>query len=95
VVCFLVSFDRSEVPTHTDGVGSFAFKISILCQIFRFSCLGVVSLPCECSWAIKLSAATVVARTGSPRRQSCKCCFGGIILKVETVPVRGSLQPWR
>jgi hypothetical protein len=51
---FLVSFDSSEVP-------SFAFKISFLCQIFKFSCLCRVSLPCEWSWAIRLSTAIVVA----------------------------------
>jgi hypothetical protein len=36
-------------------------NISISCRIFRFSRLGVVSLPCEWSWAIRLQAATVVA----------------------------------
>jgi hypothetical protein len=45
VVCFLVSFDRSEVPTHT--VGSFALKILFLCRIFKFLLLGLVSLLCE------------------------------------------------
>jgi hypothetical protein len=29
-------------------------------------------------------------RTGSPLRRSCKCCFGGKILKMGTVPVRSS-----
>jgi hypothetical protein len=59
-ICVLVSIDRSEVPTHTKRV-RLLFKISISCRIFRFSRFGVVSLPCEWSWAIRLSAATVVA----------------------------------
>jgi hypothetical protein len=43
-------------------VGSFTFKISFSCRIFRFSRLGVVSLLCARSWAIRLSVASVVAR---------------------------------
>jgi hypothetical protein len=35
------------------GACSFAFKISFSCRIILFSCLGVVSLSCESSWAIK------------------------------------------
>jgi hypothetical protein len=53
-----VAFDSSYIPVY--GIGSFAFKISISCRMFRFPRLGVVSLPCEWSWAIRLSAATVV-----------------------------------
>jgi hypothetical protein len=34
-------------------------NISFSFRIFRFSRLGVVSLPCEWSWAIRLSAAPV------------------------------------
>jgi hypothetical protein len=46
-------------------MGSFAFKISISCQIFIFSRLIIVSLPCDWSWAIGLSAASVVAVLGA------------------------------
>jgi hypothetical protein len=42
VVCFLVSFDRSDISTHQEW-GSFAFKSLFSYRIFRFSCLGVVS----------------------------------------------------
>jgi hypothetical protein len=28
----------------------FAFKITLSCRIFRFSCIGVLGLPCELSW---------------------------------------------
>jgi hypothetical protein len=35
-------------------VCAFALNISISFRIFRFSRLGVVSLPCEWSWAISL-----------------------------------------
>jgi hypothetical protein len=59
VVCFLVLFDNSEVCTHTRSV-SFAFRISVKCKIFRFSRLGVVSLPCEWSWAMRLSVTSVL-----------------------------------
>jgi hypothetical protein len=64
---------------------SFAFKISMLCWIFRFLRLGVVSLPCEWSWAIRLFAASVVAPyySRSPLWSSCKCCFWRTILKME------------
>jgi hypothetical protein len=65
VVCFLVSYDRSEVE-RTCGVYLFIwFKTSISGQILWFSRLGVVSLPCEFSWAIRLSVATVVAPYGA------------------------------
>jgi hypothetical protein len=40
-----VSFDTSEVATPY-GACSFAFKISILCRIVRFSRLGVASILC-------------------------------------------------
>jgi hypothetical protein len=48
---FFVSFDSSEVPTHTEHVH----------LLFRFSHLSVASLLCEWSWAIRLSAAIFVA----------------------------------
>jgi hypothetical protein len=57
---FFVSIDRSDVATPY-GAGSFDFKISFSCRIFRFSRLGVGSLLCEWSWTIRLSAASVVA----------------------------------
>jgi hypothetical protein len=68
---------------------SFAFKILLSCRLV------VASLPCEWRWAIRLSAAHVVAHacsTGSPLRRSYKCCFGGQILKTEVL-VRSTLQP--
>jgi hypothetical protein len=61
VICFLVSFDRSDISTHQERV-LLLFKSSFSCQIFRFSCLGVVSLHCEWSWALSLYAATVIAQ---------------------------------
>jgi hypothetical protein len=89
---FLVSFNRFEVPTHMEwALLLLQFRLAKVSILH----LGVVSLLCEWSWDIRLSAATVVAPsvTVSPRRRSFKCCFGGIILKMETVPVRDSLQP--
>jgi hypothetical protein len=56
-------------------VGSFAFKISISCRIFQFLRLGVVSMPCEWSWAIKLSAATVVAPYWEPKAALTQMLF--------------------
>jgi hypothetical protein len=50
-----VSFDRSEVDTSY-GAYSFAFNISFLCRIFRFSRFGVVCLLCESIDSIRLSA---------------------------------------
>jgi hypothetical protein len=43
---FLMSFDRSEVYSHKKRV-SFAFKISISCQIFQFFRLGIVCSGCK------------------------------------------------
>jgi hypothetical protein len=42
VVCYLVSFDRSEVPTPNRAV-RLLFKFIFLCRIFRFSHLSLVS----------------------------------------------------
>jgi hypothetical protein len=56
-ILFFVSIDWSE-GFYTCEACLFAFKISISCRIFRFSLLGIVSLPCEWRWAIRLSAAT-------------------------------------
>jgi hypothetical protein len=53
---FLASFDRSEVPTHKERV-HLILKFRLRVE-FRFSRRGVVSLPCEWSWAIRLSAAS-------------------------------------
>jgi hypothetical protein len=58
-VGFLVSFDRSEVSTRVDRV-HFSLKFRFRVEFFLFSRLGVVSLLCEWSWAIRLSATTVV-----------------------------------
>jgi hypothetical protein len=87
----MVSIDRSHVATPY-GAGSFACKISFSCQIFWFSRLGVGSLHCELSWAIRLSAASVVAPyyKGSHYMQML---FWRKILKMSTVPVRGSYSP--
>jgi hypothetical protein len=52
--------DRSYV-SNPSGASLFAFKISLLYRIFRFSCLRRASLHCELIWAINLSAATFVA----------------------------------
>jgi hypothetical protein len=56
-ICFLVSIDRSEVPAHKKRV---RLLISFSCRIFDFLLLGVVSLPCEWSWANRLSAAILL-----------------------------------
>jgi hypothetical protein len=56
-------------------VGYFAFKISISCRTFRFLHLGVVSLSCEWSWAIRLSAATVVAPHLEPKTALMQMLF--------------------
>jgi predicted phosphohydrolase len=42
---------------------------------FRFSRLGVVSLPCRWSWAIRLSAANVVARFWEPKAALMQMLF--------------------
>jgi hypothetical protein len=93
---FFISIDRSHIAIPY-GSGSFAFKISFLCRICQFSRLSVPvdSLLCEWSWAIRLSTASVVAPYYSriPLRGSCKCCFGGKFLKMNTVPVKGSCRP--
>jgi hypothetical protein len=50
---FLMQFDRSEVSKHKEQVHlllTFRFRA----EFFRFSRLGLVSLPCEWSWAIRL-----------------------------------------
>jgi hypothetical protein len=57
---FFVSFDRSVVSTHEER-GHLFLKFYYTCQLFRFSRLDVVSLLCEWSWAIRLSAASVLA----------------------------------
>jgi hypothetical protein len=54
---FLVSIDRSEVPTHTKRV-RLLLKFWFRVEFFDVR-LGVVSLPCEWSWAIRLPTATV------------------------------------
>jgi hypothetical protein len=49
VVCFLVSFDRSEVYRHTERV-RLLLKLRFRNEFLDFFRLGVVSLPCEWSW---------------------------------------------
>jgi hypothetical protein len=62
VVCYLVSFDRSEFSEVCIPAERVCLVLKALCRVefFLFSCLGVVRLPCEWSWAIRLSAAIVV-----------------------------------
>jgi hypothetical protein len=79
--------DRS----YTFWSRSFAFKISFSCPIFRFLRLGVVSLPVGGAGLLDFPQLMLYPRTGSPLRRSCKCCFCGKILKVDTVPARGAL----
>jgi hypothetical protein len=62
LVCFLVSFDSSEVPTPTEFV-HLLLTILFSCRIFGFLRFGAVSLPCEWSWAIRLSAAIHYCRS--------------------------------
>jgi hypothetical protein len=57
---------RKILHFYTSGVGSFAFKSSFSYLIFRFLCQAVVSLLCEWSWAIRISAATAVAPYWEP-----------------------------
>jgi hypothetical protein len=56
-----------------------------------FTCFRVECLLCELIWATsRLSPASVVASYWNPTiRGSIKDTFGGEILKMETVPVRG------
>jgi hypothetical protein len=78
-IYFLVSIDRSEVPTPTNGV-----RLRLKIQNSRFLRLGVVSLP----WVelgIRLSSATYWEPTTALMHMPH--------MPMETVPVRGSLQP--
>jgi hypothetical protein len=58
-ICFLVSIDIHLKFLHLMEP-LVCFEISFSSRIFLFSRLGVVSLPCEWSRAIRLSAAPVV-----------------------------------
>jgi hypothetical protein len=60
MVCFLGSFNRSEVCIHAERV-RLLLKFRFRVEFFDF----VVSLPCEWSWAIRLSAAIVVSPEGA------------------------------
>jgi hypothetical protein len=42
-----ILYNRSKMLSLAELGKAFAFKISILCRIFKFLCLGIVSLPCE------------------------------------------------
>jgi hypothetical protein len=57
---FLLSYDSSEVPTHAELV-YLLFNFRFRVEFFLFSRLSIASLLCEWSWAIRLSAAIVVA----------------------------------
>jgi hypothetical protein len=50
VVCFLVSFDRSEVSTHKDRV-YLLLKFRFRVKFFRFSRLGVPVVSLLCEWS--------------------------------------------
>jgi hypothetical protein len=60
---------------YTPGGGSFAFKSSFSYLIFRFSCQAVVSLICEWSWAIRISAATVISPYWEPKAAPMEMLF--------------------
>jgi hypothetical protein len=62
---FLVSIDGSEVPTPYGAV-RLHFKFRFRVDFFLFLRLGIVSLPYEWSWAIILTAASVVAPYWEP-----------------------------
>jgi hypothetical protein len=55
-----VSFDRSDISTHQEWV-LLLLKVHFRVEFFDFLCLGIVSLHCEWSWALRCSAASVVA----------------------------------
>jgi hypothetical protein len=59
----------------TLGAGSFAFKSLFLHRIIRFSCQAEVSLLCEWSWAIRISAATVIAPYWEPKAAPMQMLF--------------------
>jgi hypothetical protein len=70
---FSVSFDRSEVPTHTGRVRLLLkLEITSWCRIFRFSRLGVVSLPCEWGWHL-----------GPVRGSKARYCSIGFTLEIK------------
>jgi hypothetical protein len=56
---------------YTSGAGSFAFKSSFSYRIFQ----AVVSLLCEWSWAIRISAATVIAPYWEPKAAPMQMLF--------------------
>jgi hypothetical protein len=67
--------DRSTVPSY--GQCLFALKFRFHVEIFRLSRLGVASLLCDLIWAIRLSAASVIALycMGSHNRDEEKMFF--------------------
>jgi hypothetical protein len=60
---------------YTSGAGSFALKNSFSNRIFRFSCQAIVSLLCEWSSAIRISAATVIAPYWEPKGEPMQMLF--------------------
>jgi hypothetical protein len=95
VECFLVSFDRSEVCTHVESL-RLLLKNLFHVDLFLFLRLGVVSYACEWSWAIRISAASVVAPYKDPTTGPgiMQMLFWRKILKMEKCPiVRGSCSP--
>jgi hypothetical protein len=69
VVCFLVSFNRSDISTHQEQV-LLLFKVRFRIKFFDFRVRAVVSLLCEWRWAIRISAATVMAPYLEPKAAS-------------------------
>jgi hypothetical protein len=51
---------------HTRRLFRLLLKLRFRVEFFRFLCLGVVSLPWEWSWAIRLSAAPAVVPYWEP-----------------------------
>jgi hypothetical protein len=74
VVCFLVSFDRPDISKHQERV-LLLLKSSFSYRNFRFSFQAVVSLLCEWSWAIRISAANVIAPFWEPKAAPMQMLF--------------------
>jgi hypothetical protein len=70
----LVSFDRSDIFKQQKWF-LLLLKVCFCIEFFDFSCMDVVSLHYEWSWALRLSAATVVAHIESNLQLSCKYFF--------------------
>jgi hypothetical protein len=89
---FLPSVDRSEVPTPYEAV-RLLLKCRFRVEFFDFRVSALCAYPVSGAGLLDFPQLLLKPRTGSPLRRSCKCCFSGTFLKMDTVSVQGSLQP--